>query len=357
MTRYDKALENLANAENAPINWLLGPILSKAAKEKTSHFFLDALEKGRTPYIVSWNYWLTEYKNALLNPAEAPRKAFHDLENAVGDAESKLLSVFSEVWAVGILKTEGYKNFEALLPNTRKMPDFTAFRGRTKVKIEVKALEPPKDRIRAIAKERWKANRDQNPSRYAFRAMLSHSVKGKITEAATSRLKTLIDQLPDIKTNPIIETLDGGVCIQFEKESNGKFTPSGVPVPIMDAMFGPDKKEGTLIVRTTVGTKDLDFNLPDFQAFFVKAFRSIANATTQVLAVDGDGNLPNVIALVWHPPDPMIDPQLPSFTQKKMQNLFSSFGLKTKIRIVYQPPQVPLELLRSTRAATPPGTV
>ena len=163
--------------------------------------------------------------------------------------------------------------------------------------------------------------------------MLSHSVKGKITEAATNRLRTLIDQLPDIKTNPIgSETLDGGVRIQIEKEANGKFTPSGVPVPIIDAMFGPDKKEGTLIVRTTIGTKDLDFNLPDFQAFFVKVFRSIANATTQVLALEGDGNAPNVIALVWHPPDPMIDPQLPGFTQKKMQNLFSSFGLKTKIR-------------------------
>ena len=107
MARYDKALRNLANAENSAINWLLGPILSKAAKEKTSHFFLDALEKGRTPYIVSWNYWFTEDRNALLNPADAARKALHDLQNATGDAESKLLSVFSEVWAVGILKNEG----------------------------------------------------------------------------------------------------------------------------------------------------------------------------------------------------------------------------------------------------------
>ena len=36
MARYDKALENLAISENAPINWFLGSILSKAAKENRS---------------------------------------------------------------------------------------------------------------------------------------------------------------------------------------------------------------------------------------------------------------------------------------------------------------------------------
>ena len=351
MARYDKALENLALPENAPINWLLGSILTEAAKKNTSHFFLDALEKGRTPHIVSWNHWITEYKAALVNPSDAPTKAHADLDKAKGDFQSSLLAVFSEVWAVVLLKQKGYKKFEVLLPDGRKTPDFMAFRGRKKVKIEIKALEPPKDRIRAVAKERWEQNRDRNPSRYAFRAMLSHSTKARISEAATQRLKTIIDQLPDIKTNPFTETLDGGVHIEIEKEQDGKFAGNELPVPFIDHMLGRDKKEATLIVRTTIGSSDLDFSVPEFQAFFVKAFRSIASATTQVLGADGDGNLPSVIALVWHPPDPMVDPRLPDFTQKKMQALFSSFGLKTKIMIFFQPPEVPLELLRSTLKA------
>src|SRR5258708_14658954 len=353
MARYDKALESLVLPENASINWLLGSILTKAAKENTSHFFLDSLEKAHTPDIVSWNDWITEYKAALVNPDDAPKKARSDLDKAKGDAESRLLAVLWEVWAVVLLKEKGYKKFEVLLPDGRKTPDFMAFRGRKKVKIEVKALEPPKDRIRAVAKERWEQNRDQDPSRYAFRAMLSHSTKGRITEEATQRLKTLIDQLPDIKANPIIETLDGGVRIEIEKERDGKFAGNELPVPFTDQMLGRDKKEAALIVRTTIGSSDLDFNVPEFQAFFVKAFRSIASATTQVFGSDSDANLPNIIALVWHPPDPMVDPRLPDFTQKKMQALFSSFGLKTKIMIFYQPPEVPLDLLPST---LPPST-
>jgi hypothetical protein len=47
---------------------------------------------------------------------------------------------------------------------------------------------------------------------------------------------------------------------------------------MMDAML-TDKKEGTLIVRSTIGSEDLDFDAPEFQTFFVKAFRSIARAT------------------------------------------------------------------------------
>ena len=278
MARYDKALEALTKPENEPINWLFGSVLREQANQFRSHFLLDALEKRPTPFLASWNYWIGEYRAALINPEVAPQKASADLQAGKNDTENKLKSFITEVFAVLHLKKAGYKNFEVILPPEkgparRKTPDyFSEFDGK-KARIEVKNLREPQDLVRTVAKERWKERRDAEPELYNFQTVLQYSRRGRISDLAVARLHTIIDQFPNIKDGRTEEVLDGSVKIVFERAANRVPTTTGLEGIALTQMFEGSNKPGQLVIQSTIKEEDLECDLPEFQDFFVKTLR------------------------------------------------------------------------------------
>lgn len=315
---------------------------------------LEALEKPPTSFLASWNYWVEQYRAALINPDVAPRKALIDLRAGENDAESKLKSFISEVFAVLHLKREGYKNFEVILPQEegakRKTPDYLAeFEGK-RARIEVKNLREPADLVKNFAKERWKQRRDAQPERYNFRTVLRHSHRGRLSDAAISRLHSIIDQFPDRKDGRVEEVLDEGVKISLQRADSHIPSTTGHEGMILSQMFEGSDKPNQLVTQSTIKEEDLEFDLPEFQNLLVKALRVVADATPKFFGSGGGEDAKNVLFLNWEPPDILVSPQSAEYAQKKIEQLFGDFNLDLKLIISFKPPEVPVSVLRAASA-------
>jgi hypothetical protein len=350
MSNYEKALEALDKPENEPINWLLGPILKEQAKHPRSHFLLDALEGPRTPLLIRWNYWIEQYRAALTNPKEAPRKACIDITAGTDDSEDKLRSFIAEIFAVLHLRHRGYTNFEVIVPEegkARTTPDYHADFEDTKTRIEVKNLREPEDLIRTVAKERWQERRDANPERYNFRAILRYSHRGRLSNLAISRLCNILDEFPNVKSGRVEEVLDGGVKILLERLNDGAIPAGGLEGILLTQIFDGSGERGELVIQSSIRTKDFDFHLSDFQDFFVKVLRVVAAATPKFFGSAASQQVKNVIFLNWEPPDLFVNAEFPERTQEKINQLFADFSLELELIISFRPPELPLSVLKS----------
>jgi hypothetical protein len=349
MERYDKAIKALAEPENEPLNWLFGSVLVNHSKLSSSHFLLDALEwPARSPFLLpSWNYWIREFRAALINPGVAPQRVNLELGSTTKDAEDKLRSLLAEVFAVLHLKKKGYENIEVLLPGNGTTPDFRAQIEDKKARIEVKNLRKPEESIRAVIAKRWKENRDAQPHEYNFRLLVKCSYRGLLSPAAISRVHTILDQLPTTKKAVIDETLDGGARIQFDR-SDGTLT-SDLPLQgiLLSQIFEQRQGEGQLVIQGAVRGEDLEFDLPEFQAFFIKVLRVVAEAMRKFFGSSADGGAINVLFLNWEPPHVFVSQQEAEYTRQEIEALFADFKLNLKLIISCQAPEVPLSVLKS----------
>jgi hypothetical protein len=355
MERYDKAIKALGEPENEALNWLLGSVLIKHSKLSASHFLLDALESPtRTPLLASWNYWIREFRAALVNPEVAPQRANLELGSTTKDAEDKLRSLLAEVFAVLHLKKQGYENFEVLLPGDANTPDFHARLENKKARIEVKNLRKPEDSVRAVIAKRWKENRDARPDEYNFRLLVKCTYRGALSPAATSRVRSIIDQLPITKKPLIDETLDGDVRIRFERPDVTAESGSPLQGIILSQIFEQRQGAGHLVIQGAVMEEDLEFDLPEFQAFFVKVLRVVAEATRKFFGPSDDKDSINVLFLNWEPPHVFVSKQETEYTRQEIESLFGAFKLDLKLIISYQAPEVPLSVLKSVEKKPKP---
>jgi hypothetical protein len=247
MAQYQKALEALTKPENEPINWLFGSVLREQAGLPRSHFLLDALEKQPTSFLASWNYWVREYRAALINPNVAPQKASADLRAGKTDAECKLI----------------------------------------------------------------------------------------------------VDQFPDIEDGRVEEVLDGDVKIVLERADKRVPSTTGLQSLILTRIFEGSDKSGQLVIESAIKEEGLEFDLPEFQDFFVKALRVVADATPKFFGSAGGEGAKNVLFLNWEPPDILVSPQSAEYIQEKIKQLFADFNLDLELIISFQAPEVPVSVLRS----------
>jgi hypothetical protein len=344
--KYEAALKALVDSRNEPLNWLLGAVLTRHATLPSSHFLLDALEEPRGHFLASWNYWIEQFRAALVNPATAVERANSELLSEEKDPEGKLKSLMAEIFAVLHLRKLGYKNFEVALPEGRSTPDFYAELEGKKARIEVKNLRVPENLIQTVARARWKENRDRAPDKYNFRLLLRHSHHGYISPGAVSRLKTIIDQTSSTKHAVIDEELDGGVKIHIERLSQDSPPKPNVDGILLSQILEQKRNEGQLVIQSGIGEEDFDFNLTEFQALFIKALRVVADATVKFFGSAGGEDVINVLFLNWEPPRFLISDQEVEYSRSRIEALFADFQLDLKLVISYNPPEVPVHVLR-----------
>jgi hypothetical protein len=342
LNRFDQAIARLDDAKNEPLRWRFGEALRRhAATTVGSHFLLETLaEPERKPVLATWNAHLHQFRELLRSPDQAPIKAAQDLRCGSKDAGKKLTEFFAEVVAVAHLQSLGYGDFSIVLPTDRPMPDFMAcFKGQ-RAAIEVKNLEEPADILRTVAVRHWREITEAHPDRYRFRAVLRHQRCRKLTEAAQQRLCNLLTQLPDIKTYPYTETLDGGIKIEIERPNVGPALSTEAAI-----LNHLSSKKSQLVIVTGFSADDLSTHINDVQALFLKSLRIVVGATPKFFSKSYGPEHRNVITLRWTPPEFIYDPEMLAYTNEQIEKLFDAFSLQLT-PVIFCDPALPLPLLK-----------
>ena len=328
MTTNDTALNVLQ--QNKPIEWLLGTALRAIAAKGESHFILDALAGSNPPAVRAWNAWISEFRNVLRNPDDAVRKA--NAELSTGPAK-RIDDFMAEVFAVLRLSRSGYEDFEVVLQEKLPTVDYVARNAGKRVRIEVKRLQEAQDIIRSIASARWRECQSKAPQRFNFRAILSHSYHGPLSDAAISKLKNVIDQFPERATGKSTVTLDGNIPITLRRISTSRPRSPEVErdVFLLTTTF-PAQRTG-LVVTSTITERDLEFDLPELQRLFVKAFRTVGEATPKFFGRQSEPEAENLIAMQWEAPKLFFDDGSPLTVGKAIESAFSAVGLQLKVLI------------------------
>lgn len=333
MTDTQKAL--VALAQNEPIDWLLGKVFRARAAKGETHFLLDALS-GRNPNAVrAWNAWIAEFRSVLRNPDEAPKKADAEL------SESPLTRIddfITEVLAVLYLSRNGYTDFEIVLAGNKKAVDFTALRAGKRVRIEVKNLREPEDIIRTVAGARWKECKARQPDKFNFSVLLIHSHSGPLTDDAISRLRNVIDEIPDVAGSDRQIVLDGNVPITIQRLSEEAIQKLGTEGVMLAHMTGVGR-ESRLIVQSPIRAADLEFNLPVLQRLFVKAFATVGDAVFKFFGRQSDAESENVMVLRWQAPDIFYDESTPQIIKQSIEKAFMTVGLQLTIFVLGSDPE------------------
>jgi hypothetical protein len=345
MGDFSKALASLADPANEPLNWLLGDFIRGQAHAHSPHFLLDLLERPLPDVLGRWNWWVSEFRRLVTNYDILPQKVRDDLIAGKGDVRIKVKGVIAEIFAVLHLSEQGYGNFKAVLPAGRSNPDFLAeFEGKP-ARIEVKNLAEPEDWISHAALARWKERSKEDPEKYKFRAVLKHNSRGSASDAAIKRLRTMVDQLPGLRS-PFEEDLEGGIRVRFEKHEIDAEPKDLFEKKLYGRYRAKPRPSGYMSVITGIGPRNLEFNVGDFQSVFLKALRVIAEATPKFFSKNVDRAPHNVIALRWEVPDAIVDPEIPGIIAKEIETLFSNFSLQLKVFMFWHEPKVPLKVLK-----------
>jgi hypothetical protein len=139
--------------------------------------------------------------------------------------------------------------------------------------------------------------RSQNSDKYNFSISLEHSHHGPLTEAAISRLKNAIDELPGVRKKEHKIILDGGIKITLKRLDEKLTKASGDEGLPLSEMLKSAEGTPRFIIQSPIRVSDLEFNLSDLQLLFVKAFRVLAKVRTS----SSEGNLPSTMTLSCRP--------------------------------------------------------
>jgi hypothetical protein len=327
MDRMHLALETLAR--NEAIEWLFGRVLRNLASRGEKFFFLDALAGQNPSAVKAWNAWIGEFRGVFRDPQTAVQKA--DAELMPGTPQ-RLTSFMTEVLAVVELSRSGYSNFEAVIAGDKPMPDYTATKGERSVRIEVKDLADPEDIIRTVATRRWAEQQAKNPQRYAFSALVSHTHTGPLSDAAISRLRTIVDQLPDFASGERREILDGAVPITVRRVDRELLETSGPEGEIFRQTTNQGVRH-TLIVQSALLVRHFEPNLQEVQSLFIKAFRTVGDATPKFFGRQFIAETENIIVLAWDPPNMFYAEGLLEMVQDAIEKAFKAAQLELKVMI------------------------
>jgi hypothetical protein len=128
------------------IEWLFGDLFDRRLAFENGNrevFWSSIIRLIQTNSATAdkWAGYIRSYRNALLNPDDAPRKLADELKIDVKDFDAVLFDVFSEISAVPKLRMLGFDSFELLLrsPN-EKTPDLKARRNGKRTAVEIKNL-------------------------------------------------------------------------------------------------------------------------------------------------------------------------------------------------------------------------
>jgi hypothetical protein len=332
-----ETIENeLGKPENEPLCWLLGTSLIHGKDT----FLSEAVENKHANVLNHWNKSIATFREVLVNADQACLKISREFALKGPERverDGTLRDLYAEILAVLTLSQVGYSEFRALLPGVQPTPDYEAIHHDTKVGIEVKNLREPDDLIRVIAERHWNVLVRRSPERYNFPLRILHSHQGWISGEARSRLRMLLDQLPDRQADVLEEDLDNGITVKFIRGYIEYATDSSFDCRVLEQSVTPHSYgKADLVIQSPVTPRDLGFNPTDYQQFFLKVLRVVANATPKFFSRNSLPYAKRLLVLRWETASPMIDLSYIGHTKRTIEGLFSQVGLQLEIMILFK---------------------
>jgi hypothetical protein len=332
----EKIKDELSKPENEPLAWLLGACLI----EGKDNFLSDAVAGGHVGVLAHWNKSIAAFRYALVNSNEAQLKISREFtlkRQERVERDGALRDLYAEILSVLTLSQLGYSQFRALLPEMQPTPDYEAVHKDRKIGIEVKNLREPDDLIRVIAERHWNSLVRRSPERYRFRLRILHSHQGWISENARSRLRTLLDQLPDRKDPVVMETLEGDVTVQLIRGDREDVIDPKFDCQVMEQSITPHSYgEAGLVIQSPITAGDLEFDLSDYRQFFLKVLRIVAQATPKFFSRNSTPYEHRLLTLRWETARAMIDLSYIGNTKRIIEGLFSQVGLQLEVMIFFK---------------------
>jgi hypothetical protein len=331
MNRYALLDSELSKPENEPLRWLLRDILLAGGSNYLSEMIVA---RQRTTI---WNRMIERYRFLLINPDEAPRKVAKEVNlNAPlrEHCDGRLNDLYAEILAVVTLGEQGYRDFEVVLEEERA-PDFRARKGEASALVEVKNLREPEDLIHVAVSRRWTRLRTEKPKRYNFPVQVYHTRQRPVSKLALKQLLTLLDQLPDRSSDRIQQELDGGIVIRIQKGD-----ADWVPTPEFDCGLSGQRtvreseNRAQMVIRSPLRLEDFQFRPEDFQQFFLKVLRVVAEATGQLFSRSISHSGVNIVALRWEAPHGMFYEAFVNEPKRIIEALFQEAGLRLELLIL-----------------------
>jgi hypothetical protein len=333
---HEKINRDLAKPENEPLFWLLG----RALMEGKDNFLVDAILEGRVLVLTHWNKSIAAFRSALVNPEDAQLKISREFKLAQTERverDGTIRDLYAEILSVLTLAQLGYSQFRALLQQVQPTPDYEAIYKDKQVGIEVKNLREPDDLIRVIAERHWNDLVRRLPQRYSFPVHIQHSHQGWIPESARSRLRTLLDQLPDRTDSVVDETLEDGITIKIIRGDHGRVADPKFDCEVLAQSITPHAYgDAGLVIQSPITPADFQFDATDYRQFFLKVLRVVTQATLKFFSRHSTPYAHHLLAMRWETASPMIDLSYIGRTKGIIEALFSQIGLQLEIMIFFK---------------------
>jgi hypothetical protein len=327
--------KELSLPDYSPLKWLLGEILL----EQGDHFLTDALVHKNERVLTHWSRCISDFKGIVTNPDDARKKIsaeFNPQHPERTERDGVLRDLYAEILAVLTLSQSGYKKITPVLQTVQRTVDYEAERDGRSVGIEVKNLREATDVIRVIVEKWWATLVKGSPQRYGFPICVRHSHQGSISQGARSDLLQLLDQLPDRRDPVIQQTLEGGIPIEIVRGDARSADPKFDCAVLAQSITPHQRGNATLTIQSPVTPDDLRFDAADYQQFFLKVLRVVANATPKFFSRTAKKYDRNLLVTRWEIGSPLVDITYISGTKIIIEGLFAQAGLQLELMMFFR---------------------
>jgi hypothetical protein len=146
----------------------------------------------------------------------------------------------------------------------------------------------------------------------------------------------LLDQLPDRRDSVIQQTLEGGIPIEIVR-GDARSPDLKVDCAILAQSITPHQRgNATLTIQSPVTPDDLRFDAADYQQFFLKVLRVVANATPKFFSRTAKKYDRNLLVIRWEIGRPLVDISYINSTKLIIEGLFAQAGLQLELMMFFR---------------------
>lgn len=232
-------------------DWLFGALFEERLAFEKAHpevFWSCQIRKFAVKQNVV-DYWvrlIRKYREALVNPADAPLKVADELPVTSRDFDASLFDSFAEVCAVVRLRAAGFESFQVLLRDKdKKTPDLRASRWGQPAAVEVKNLRAH-DCVELFLPKLFYDRKLKGLDVGGIRLIVGRSFRGTLTEPEKEKLEHVVDRITEFpRDENLLESLSDRASAHF-RVVKGKGDAIGMHGISVSDLSTDDSHEGLL---------------------------------------------------------------------------------------------------------------
>jgi hypothetical protein len=251
------------------LQWLYGDLFLRRLEFERKH--PEALRSrmirklyGRPDTANYWDGLVRSYRNALVNPDEAPRKVADELHVESRDFDAALFDSYAEIGAVPKLAALGFDSFEVLIRpggrNSPKTADLRAKRRGEPAALEIKNLRAH-ECVETYMEKLFYDFQLKGQDMSGLRLVVQHSFRGTLKEPEKLVLANVVQTIRDYPRNR-------NVTVQLSERGAARFR-------IEDGSGDAICSDGALF-------SEMIGNVRDFEGLFRKIVDDLQRAEKQL---------------------------------------------------------------------------